>query len=153
LTIYWANCGFSVPLSPTDWNSFFAGCFSGAISDPAGGSKLILVLEAPGPPDSLTLTGCVLVGIGPTTLATLAGSVQDVREEAVLTAMPTSGRPSFVVKVVRDPAGALIATSVDVSDQQGAPFVSANDLVRCDPVQTCESLGISLPFMPSGGMP
>lgn len=155
-TVYWANCSFNpqrVPADP-DWNSFFAGCYKGSITDPAAGGDLTLVLEDPGGDDKLTLTGCLQISRGAMlTLATLAGSVQAVREEAVATAMPTNGRPAFDVKVVRDPAGEAVATTVDVTDEGAAPFNAANDLARCDPVLDCADLGIAQPFMPGGGMP
>lgn len=151
--VYWANCSFNPQRLELDPNRLFAGCFEGEITDPAGRGSLILIFEDPGPMDNLTLTGCMQLSIGPgTTLATLAGMVQERREEAVLTVMPTNGRPAFTVTAVRDPAGEVNATTMDVSDTGGAPFNAANDLPRCSPVRDCASLGISQPFMPGGGM-
>ncbi|MGH9464111.1 MAG: hypothetical protein ACRD0X_00590, partial [Thermoanaerobaculia bacterium] len=132
----------------------FAGCYTGAISDPAAGRTVTMVLEDPGDNDRVTLTGCMEVGIDAGMLATLAGSVQEEEtEQAVLIVVPTNGRPSFSVRVTRDPTNAVAAMTVDVTNEEDSPFNAANDLPRCDPVQTCESLGISQMFQPGGGAP
>ncbi len=154
--VYWADCGFD-PSEPVPWNSYFTGCFQGPITEPAGAGSLQLVFEAADPvPDNRALSGCVQLSIGVPVLATLTGLVlEDPREEAGLIATPTSGRPFFTLKVVREPAGQVAAASLDVREQEGggAPFVSANDLVPCPVPVRCSDLGIALPFAPPGGAP
>ncbi|MGH9464525.1 MAG: hypothetical protein ACRD0X_02695, partial [Thermoanaerobaculia bacterium] len=141
--LYWADCGFD-PGPPTPWNTYFTGCFEGPITEPVGAGRLRLVFEAPSATDYRALSGCVEMTIGPTTLATVTGLVQeDPRAEAGLLVTPTSGRPFFGLKVVREPSTAVAATNLDVSEQEGdgAPFVAANDLLRCAAPVTCADLG------------
>ncbi len=147
--IYWANCSFNPARVTILWNSFFEGCFAGPITDPPGG-QVRVILDAPdGGDDAETMTGCLQIQIGPTTLATVVGDVVDeARETSLLTATPTNGRPQFTLRAVRQPAGQVNAVTLDLAEEAGAPFVSANALPRC--TQTCAGLGLPMAFMPGG---
>ncbi len=147
-TIYWANCSYNPPRAATIfWNRFFEGCFAGATTDPAGG-QVTVILDAPdGTEDAETMTGCLQLQIGPAVLATLVGDVEDdARADALLTVTPTNGRPPFNLRAVRQPADQTNAVTLDLSDEGGAPFSSANGLARC--AMTCADLGLPMAFMP-----
>lgn len=148
-TIVWANCSYNPPRVTIFWNGFFEGCFTGDITDPPGG-RVRVILEAPeGGSDAETMTGCLQLDLAATTLATVVGDVEDeAREAAQLTVTPTNGRPPFRLRAVRQPAGQSNAVTLDLSDEGGAPFVSANGLPRC--TETCADLGLNMPFMPGG---
>ena len=152
-TIFWANCSYNPrPATPDepDWNTFFAGCFEGEITDPAGAGKVKIILVA-GTSDEFTLTGCLEASLATgTETATLSGTVQDDRQRAQLTGM-VSPQKSFVILVERQPAGEIAADTITVSNVRDASFNSAANLSKC--TQTCAGLGIPLPFMAGGGPP
>ncbi len=149
--VAWARCSFNPSSGTLDFNGFFAGCFEGPVTDPAGSGTLTIVLEEVDPNDQLTLAGCfeaaLMLG---KVQASLAGSVQDNRLQAKLTAMPVGGAPPFSLLAVRQPADNTAATSLDLSNDGGAPFNMAAGLVRC--TKTCADLGIAVPFT-GGGQP
>ncbi len=149
--VAWGRCSFNPKALPVDFNNLFAGCFEGPVTDPAGAGTVTIVLEEVDPSDQLTLSGCfeaaLMLG---KVQASLAGSVQDNRLQAKLTAMPVGGAPPFSLLAVRQPADNVAATSLDLSDDSGAPFNQAAGLVRC--AKTCADLGIAVPFT-GGGQP
>jgi hypothetical protein len=152
-TLYWANCVYHPPQPPDPaFNTFFAGCFKGAVTDPSGFGDVTVILEAR-TEDKFMLGGCVRLAppIGSAVTGTLAGMVLDERQEARVTVTPTSGEPPFTLLVHRSPDGDVVATTVNLTDAGGAPFTSANNLPACVPVLTCASLSISMPFVSGGG--
>ncbi len=154
-TIYWADCGFSVrvpgPAEPV-WNTFFAGCFRGQVTDPSGFGELIIVLEAK-TEDSFMVGGCIQFMTGGTTVTngTLAGEVREAKHQAGVTVTPTSGAPMFTLLVERNPPGNVNATTVTLTNEGGAPFVGAANLQICPTALTCPILSTRMPFRPEGG--
>jgi hypothetical protein len=151
--IFWANCKYNPPQVAPDepnWNTFFAGCFEGEITDPASAGKLKIILVA-GQSDEFTLSGCLQASLATgTETATLSGMVQEDRQQAELTGM-VNPQKSFVILVERQPAGETAADTVTVSNVRDTSFNSAANLSKC--TQTCADLGIPLPFMSGGGPP
>jgi len=153
-TLAWANCQLVFPADAPVRNKFFFGCYEGGITDPAGGGKVKLILE-PDPADNRSnMTGCLEfdVGLG-TELTTLAGAVEEVDELARLEGAAVGVRPEFTIRVTRQPAGQVDATTVEVANFIAAPFNLAEGLIRCAATTTCEELGLEVPFMPGGGTP
>ena len=155
-TIFWANCSFTPPRigsDEPDWNTFFAGCFEGSITDPPDGKPLKIVLVA-GPNDEFTLIGCIRISAD--VPETLAGQVEDAGEHnlARLTVTRMDGS-TYRVLAERQPIGEVGATSVNLSNETNAPFERGDNLTRCASLilQSCPDLTITLPFMPGGGKP
>jgi hypothetical protein len=131
-------------------NSFFAGCFEGPVTDPAGAGTVTLVLETPETSDQFTLSGCLEAELMLGKLqASVAGSVQDDRQVVKLLGAPVGGGPPFFLQVDRHPEGNVFATSIDLTNEGGTPFIQAAGLLRC--ARTCAGLGIPVPF--AGGQP
>lgn len=155
--IAWANCDLVFPLDPpiAVSNTFFEGCFEGAITEPAGGGKLRIILDTTDATNGFMLSGCLDMGLpAGAELATFTGNVEaEELQLATLMAVRTAGGASFSFRVTRQPTGSVIASTVDVSNFVGAPFVLAPALPRCVQPTTCADLGLSLPFMPGGGAP
>jgi len=145
--VVWARCSYTPPVAPDEPNTRFLGCFAGAINDANLTGRITVVLEPPADTqDTLTLNGCIRTEIEPQppAFATFAGSVQEVREEALVTTMPTGGAPQFTLRIVREPAGAVDATEIDVTNAGGAPFQLAADLPRCNPQVSCAALVVAM---------
>ncbi|MEZ5332188.1 MAG: hypothetical protein R2991_09095 [Thermoanaerobaculia bacterium] len=112
--------------------------------------QVTLVLTAPGPGDSETLTGCLALR-GASLAAVLVGDVDDqTREEAALSVTVPATGAMFGLRAVRAPAGSVDATSIRLSDAGGAPpeLAATGDLLRCAVPVTCADLGLSMPFAP-----
>ena len=154
-TIYWADCGFEVrvpgPSEPV-WNTFFAGCFRGQATEPSGFGEVIIVLEA-NTEDRYLVGGCIqlMPGTSIPVNGTLAGEIREARHQAGVTVTPTSGAPMFTLLVERNPAGNVNATTVTLTNESGAPFVSAPNLQICPTALTCPMLSTRMPFRPEGG--
>lgn len=143
--IFGANCSFD-PQPCNNEAPFFAGCFEGESTDPAGG-KFRIILDAPGSPGSGALGGCLDVTIGNREVVPLAGNAVCVPpQEANLTGM-VAGGTTIHVKVVRQPMDGN-AVTVDVTSQDSALFRSALGLARCPMVMTCPDATIRTPFGP-----
>ena len=151
-TVYWANCKFEPGRAVSAFNTFFDGCFKGPVTDPSGFGEVTVILEASAE-DNLMLSGCLRLEptVGVPGTGTLAGMVLDERQQARVTVTSTSSAlPTFTLLVRRSPDGDVVATTVNLTNDGGAPFTSANNLARCgNPVPTCATLSMSMPF--SGG--
>lgn len=151
--VAWANCQLVFPLDPpvAVTNTFFEGCFEGAITDPPAGGKLKIVLQKTDATDGLMLEGCLDMALtSGQELATFTGNVESEPELATLMAVRTAGGDPFTFRVARQPPGNVVASTVDLSNFSGAPFILAPGMARCVQPTTCEDLGIVLPFMPGG---
>jgi hypothetical protein len=149
-TIYWANCSYTTPVGgPASPVPFFLGCFKGPVTEPAGADTLIIVLEDP--EATGTLGGCLRwsPGTGSLQEGTLSASVD--ADDSTLADATVMATPDFSVLVKRAPAGSVVATTVNVTDDGGAPFTRADNLSSC--TMTCADLGFRMPFLPAGGMP
>jgi hypothetical protein len=135
-------------------NTFFAGCFQGQVTDPAGFGGLTIVLEA-NADDSVLLGGCQRADntTGANANGALSGMVTDDRQQARVTVTPQAPATPFTMLVRRSPDGDVDATTVTLSNDAGAPFNSAPDLARCNPQRTCPELGFPMAFVAGGGTP
>lgn len=151
--LLWANCDLVFRLERPDETPSFIGCFAGQVTDPPDGGKLRLVLEQVGSGNSVMISGCLESSVG---LAAISGAIEeDDSQRARFSAMPTGGGGAFTFRVIRQPAGNVIPTSIDVENVNLSPFNSALGLPRCAPAETvtCADLGVTLPFAPGGGLP
>lgn len=147
------DCNQIFGLNPTTLdrpNKFFAGCFTGPITEPASPGVLTIVFEAP-PEATVSLEGC-MQGTDPRFDAVHAGFVlgdsAEKRTQALVAVLP-QGRPAFAVLVEGQPPGAG-AMTVTLVNETGFPFRRAANLPRCAAPTTCADLGIAVPFMPGG---
>ena len=151
VTLFGAQCHLVFKLERIDNSTdFFVGCYVGLVTDPVDGGKVRVIIDRPGGGD--TLSGCIESG---SVLATLTGAVEpDNRQQARFTAVANTGG-SFSFRAIRQPAGELQATALDLEDINLSPFRLATGLPVCSPgeVVTCEELFMAVPFLPSGGVP
>lgn len=145
------TCSFDPKgVAPPSPNSLFVGCYQGVITNPAGSGSVTLVLEGPADSaDQLTLGGCLRSQVGGRQqLATLAGTVLDVREQAKLVAMPTAGDSPFDVTLVRRPAGNVVAEQIDATADGSSFFITALNLPRCPGALSCSQLALAMRPVP-----
>ena len=160
--IYWAHCTFTPGVASLSSSPFFAGCFRGPVTDPAGLGDLTIVLEAK---ENNMLGGCIWWprgALGPEN-GTLVGTVdKDATEQAHLRVMSSASDstsdPTFTLLVRRAPPGNSNSETVTVSAPFGGVFfTSTAALPHCPitpiPTPPCTDRGISVPFLPGGGMP
>lgn len=147
--VAWARCSYNPRVAPADLNGRFTGCFEGAVSDPAGAGTVVVVLEEPVAGDDFALGGCLRAVVGEKTpFLTLAGSVQDEIERAVLGGVEAGKAGFLTLEIARRPPGFANADEIDVAITAGAdpPFAEALNLTRCasPPPQGCASLAAAL---------
>ncbi len=154
VTLFGANCAFEPSgLACTDnKNTLFEGCYEGLIGSPASGGKIKLVLNTAGMPETKMMAGCIAMSpTGSNEIVTLAGEVQCGGADAKLGGLRVNGL-NLRLNVRRQPANGN-AVTVDVTSEDGTPFVSALGVARCpNPTTTCLDFGIAMPFG-SGGQP
>ena len=150
-----ASCDLIFTLDPHPLlNTFFEGCFEGSITDPPGGGKLKVIVEVDPAANLVMLSGCLDMALAAgEELATFTGNVEDENTIATLMAVRTAGGEPFTFRITRQPAGEVVATTIDASNFSNAPFVLAPGMARCAQPTTCADLGLALPFMPGGGGP
>jgi hypothetical protein len=144
------NCDLVFPLKDPATRLPFLGCFKGAITSPATGGELTVILEAAaGVADGAVMAGC-LKATDPSFSASMTGQVLEDSTQARFSVMPDGGRPAFVLLVTRQPEEGN-ATALTLVNESDRPFQEARDVPRCDPAVTCADLGLSQAFLPGGG--